>query len=116
MDLHFALVTTTSTSWTTAQAIGALSYMNYQEVKEFSESYQLQQRFEDVQKAALDATIAAISIVGEPKVGMEKWPIQDLENARQQLQRCSAADQVFEQFAKALSDEYTEVLSKHLSK
>jgi hypothetical protein len=116
MELHFALVTTTSTSWTTAQAVGALTYMNYQEVKDFSETYQLQQRFEDVQKTAFEATIAAISAVGELKVGMEKWSTQDLENARQQLQRCSAADQVFDQFAKALSDEYAEVLSKHVSK
>jgi len=113
MGLHFNLVTTTSTSWTTAQAVGALSYMNYQEVKGFSEAYQLQQRFEDVQKAAFDATISAISTVGEPKTGMEKWSNQDLENAKQQLQRCLAADQVYQQFAAALSQEYAEVLSKH---
>lgn len=116
MGLHLDLVTLTSTSWTTAQAVGALSYMHYQEVKEFSEAYQVQQRFEAVQKTAFDATVSAISTVGESKVGMEKWSNQDLQNARQALERCDTADRIYQQFADALSKEYAEVLSKHVSK
>jgi hypothetical protein len=116
MGLHFDLATTTSTSWTTAQAVGALSYMDYQEVKRYSEAYQLQQRFEEVQTAAFNATEAAVSTVGENQLGLEMWPSQDLQNAKQQLERCATADRFYEQFAKELSTEYAEVLSKHVSK
>ena len=116
MGLHFDLATTTSTSWTTAQAVGALSYMDYREVKTYSEAYQLQKRFEDVQNAAFEATGAAVSTVAENHLGLEKWPNQDLQNAKQQLERCATAYRFYDQFAKELSDEYAEILSKHLPK
>ena len=116
MSLHFDLATTTSTSWTTAQAIGALNYMNYQEVKQFSEAYQLQQKFESVENTAFEATEAAVSTVATAKVGLEKVPTQDLLNAKGELERCVTAYHFFQQFADQLSQEYTEVLSKHISK
>ena len=90
--------------------------MDYREVKTYSEAYQLQKRFEDVQSAAFEATGAAVSTVAEIHLGLEKWPNQDLQNAKQQLERCATAYRFYDQFAKELSDEYAEILSKHLPK
>jgi hypothetical protein len=51
-----------NTSWTTAQAVGALGLMGYSEVKRAATVYELQAEFQVLQRRAEDSTIAAMTL------------------------------------------------------
>jgi hypothetical protein len=58
-DLRFnwALATLHATSWNTAQATGALSFMDYPEVKRYTQLYDLQQQFMAVQERGFQSAM-----------------------------------------------------------
>ncbi len=48
-------------SWATAQSVGAISFMPYQEVKSYANIYELQNEYVRLEERTLDASIAAMA-------------------------------------------------------
>jgi len=59
--LSFHRADLSQTSWTTAQSVGAISYMPYQEVKSYADAYELQNEYVRLEERTIDAGIAAIT-------------------------------------------------------
>ena len=57
IDLSLSLASLYSTSWSTAQSVGAVSLMSYQEVKRYKAIYELQDLLSTVQNKTLDRWI-----------------------------------------------------------
>ena len=106
LKLETNLAELSSTSWTTAQAVGALALMDYAEVKRDAAVYQLQQEFEHLQREALDATTAAMAPFTGRTVDPAKASAAELQEERNRVRRSLAALQVQDQIGKALEKRY----------
>jgi hypothetical protein len=87
----------TDSSWTTAQSTGALSYMTYGEVKKYSEVYDLQREYVELQKDLIQRIIDSNDF-GKGKGSLS--PVRD---------RMSAVDRSMlglEQVGKSLDEKY----------
>ena len=63
LDLTFHSTGLNATSWGTAQTMGALSLMNYEEVKRYKSTYQLQEFYGTLQQQAADRFIQ-LGVIG----------------------------------------------------
>jgi hypothetical protein len=111
MSVNFNSATLNTASWTTASTIGALSYMDYAEVKRFAEVYKLQALFERLQEDEIKSVQTQFGALSGLSEGPEKVPENDLREIKQGLQQSDAAIKVMAQIGKALSDEYAKTLA-----
>ncbi len=109
MKLGFVRPDITSASWTTAQTIGALGLMNYQDVKRYASIYELQDEFLRMQERTIDAVIQAITIF-QRNQSPDKLPPSDLQNARQRILTIMSDLQAQEQIGQELQKRYQSVL------
>ena len=79
LTVNFTRADLKTSSWTTAQTIGALSLMSYAEVKRDAAVYQLQEEFLRLQTAAEDSAIAAMSLFQGETQDPSKAGMTDLE-------------------------------------
>ena len=63
LGLNFNLATLNSSGWQTAERIGALAHMDYDEVQKYSELYSLQQLFDEHQRKAVDLVASGSSLL-----------------------------------------------------
>lgn len=115
MTLNFVGTELSATSWTTAQTVGALAYMNYQDVKNFAEAYNVQQEFQRIQNETFDANNAAVGMMVGAHEGFEKMTDQELLEEKHKVEQSIAEYMIYEQVARELSNKYAEVLSKYSS-
>lgn len=116
MALNFVGTELSTTSWTTAQTVGALAYMNYQDVKNFAEAYNVQQEFHRIQNETFDANNTAAGMMVSAHRGFDKMTDQELLEEKHKVQQSIAEYTIYEQVARELSKEYADVLSKYSSK
>ena len=106
LSYNLALLNTASRS--TAEATGALGYMDYVEVKKFATIYDLQQQFNRLQDRLLEAWIPMLTPAqaGDP----EKLDERALRDWRQQVLTSLSHLLAEVNFGKSLSAEYAKVL------
>jgi hypothetical protein len=95
-----------NTSWTTAQAVGALGLMDYAEVKRDAEVYQLQEEFLRLQTRAEDATIAAMVPFTSYPDDPAKMSRGELEDERNRIQNSITALVAQDQVGRELQKRY----------
>jgi hypothetical protein len=100
-----------STSWATAQAVGALSFMEYGEVKRYARIYQLQEEFLRLQQKNLDIVTSALAIFAENK-GPTELPEADLRAERSRILDSLSSITIQQQIGQALMKRYGEVSDK----
>jgi hypothetical protein len=108
LSYNLALLNTASRS--TAEATGALGYMDYAEVKRFAIVYDLQQQFNRLQDRLIEAWIPMLTPAqaGDP----EKLGERALFEWRQQVLTSLSHLQAEVGFGKSLSDAYAKALEK----
>jgi len=100
-----------SASWATAQAVGALSFMEYGEVKRYARVYQLQEEFLRLQQKNLDTVTSALAVFAEGKSPAE-LPEADLRTERSRILDSLSSITIQQQFGQALMKRYGEVSGK----
>ena len=101
MNLSYGIVELSSASWDTARATGAMAYMDYAEVKEYSEVYELQQRLNRIQDELLANFITSL-----PPQGASETSSAELLAAKQSLLKTLAYLKAGEDVARGLIREY----------
>jgi hypothetical protein len=111
LQLEFNLATLNQSSWQSADRTGALAHMTYEQVKDYSELYGLQDLFMGQQRKAIDLVSNAITIVagGDPN----KAPKEDLVQFRQQLLALRSNIFVTEQLGVQLTEAYRKFLQSN---
>jgi hypothetical protein len=90
MTLAWNVVTLNDSSWTTAQTVGALSYMGYAEVKRYAPIYGLQAEFLRLQQRTLDTATSSLSAVASGE-DPEIMPETDMRSEIAKLEGALAA-------------------------
>ena len=106
LSVTYNLADMNNTSWTTAQAIGALSFMNYAEVKRGAAVYQLQDEFLRLQSRSEDAAISAMTLFTVNSGDPGKVPTSDLQDERSRIANSLTALAAEEQIGKQLEKRY----------
>lgn len=112
LKLNFIRSDLSTASWTTAETIGALGLMNYQDVKRFAAAYELQDEFSRLQSRTIDAVISATTLF-EQNVAPDKSPSAELQAEREKILNVMSELQAEEQIAQALDKRYQSVLGRH---
>jgi hypothetical protein len=109
LEIGFHRAELNNTSWSTAQAVGALSLMDYKEVKKNAAVYELQDEFLRLQTRAEDAEIGAMTYFtgrSDPEAS-SKEELADEEN---RIVGSLTALAVQDQMAKQLIQRYSDWL------
>lgn len=104
IDLSWTLKPILDSGWTTAQSVGALSYLPYQEVKRFAEVYQLQGLFVNTANAGASQTFAAIGGFagnGDPR----NFPDWEVKNEITRVQEMCGTQEAERQLGVALAQQ-----------
>ena len=107
----FTLTELHSTAWDTARTTGAVSYMPYQEVERYTQVYDLQHDFEELQQRAFASSLdmQALSTLLDRKAGTISRA--ELSDAERRLGVLLANVVAMQQIAKPLEDRYTKMLN-----
>jgi hypothetical protein len=103
--LGFVLSSLDASSWHTAERTGALNFMDYAEVKKYSEVYGLQELVVAQQRRVLDSVTTALTI-GNP----HDAPLKDVEAFRVNVMTIRAELYAKEQLATQLLEGYEKAL------
>jgi hypothetical protein len=109
INLGMTLFSARNASWQTATTTGAVAYMKYGDVKQFSEAYTLQAQYGSLQERTLDSYLQLQSyIVG----GLDPTKLSpgNSEKARGDLQQTMARLVAMQQVGTALQKTYAEAL------
>lgn len=106
-ELNFTMVATNAASWSTAQATGALAYMNFDEVERYAAIYDLQHYFSTVQQQ-----VARDSVLVGAAPNFDQANPQQLEQWREKVRTRQASYQLELQLADALTQVYRDVLNE----
>jgi hypothetical protein len=110
MSIQVNAANLNSTSWTTAEATGALGYMGYETTKKFAPVYETQgvlQRLQEEQFRNASNTLAPLSnLPGGP----EKLSDDQLRQIERDVLACLSGVNMWDQLAAQLSDGYGRVL------
>jgi len=111
VQLNFDLATLHQSSWQSAERTGALAHMPYEEVKEYSELYDMQELFAAQQRKAVDLVASGSALIASSfdPTAAEK---EDLWRFREQLMFLQSNLLITEQLGKQLVDGYREFLQK----
>ncbi len=106
----FTIAELHSTSWNTASSTGALGYMPYQEVKRYTEVYDLQHDFELLQQRALAASLDVEGLGTLLARNPASLSSAELADAERRLGIELADVNAMEQVAGPLNQRYQELL------
>jgi len=114
LDWSFGLVVLYNTAWQTAASTGALSYMEYPEVQEYTRIYALQDQFNSVQQRSLEQWLALQKwgVRIDPKNGFSQLPPEDLARVEDAASAALIDTQGEENLARTLIQEYERELGK----
>jgi len=105
-NLDISITTLRVAAWNTAEGIGALSYMEFEEVQHYSTIYDLQQQFSVLQQRTLDALLDLESfgflLQKNPK-SISEAQTNDAERA---INKALASLRMAYDIGKALGDQY----------
>ena len=105
LSVSYGVVDLRSSSWETAQATGAFSYMDYGEIKRYAEVYTAQRRLDTVQDQLLNSFI-----VGMPPEDVRRASDTELRGLKNGILRTLAYLHAAESIARQLSEQYGKVL------
>lgn len=108
LTIGFSGPTLSATNWRAAEAIGALSLMDYPTLKKYAGVYETQSEYMRLQARTEDTVIAATTYFHG--ADFEKQSARDLDESRRQLLASITAARVQQQVARQLSAEYGKVL------
>ena len=111
LSLNFNLATLNASGWQTAERTGALAHMDYDEVEQYSELYNMQQLFDQQQRKAVDLVATSITIVASGFDPTTANP-QDLADFRRRVMLLQSNLLVTEQLGEQLTKGYQDFLQK----
>lgn len=106
LELGFNLATLNQSGWQTAERTGALGHMDYDEVKRYSEVYELQDLFDTQQRKAVDLIAAPLMTAASDPTERK----EDLAVFRKELLLVKANLYVVNELRKPLAEAYTKLL------
>jgi hypothetical protein len=106
LSLAYGIVQLHNSSWETAQSTGAISYMNYDEVRRYAEIYDLQRQLDHLQDQLLENYIVSL-----PSTDPARASEAELDDTRRGILRTLSYLHAGEQIAQALSNQYSQALS-----
>ena len=109
LRVGFNLAELSTASWHTAQATGALAHMSFEDVKRYSELYNLQEIYTAHQRRTLERVASAMAIFGGDP---QKAAAKDLEVFRQQVLGMRGDLIVLEQLGGNLKNGYEKTLAR----
>jgi hypothetical protein len=112
LTLNFNLATLSASGWQTADRIGALAHMDYDEVQEYSELYSMQELFDTQQRTAVDLVATASAFVS-PAFDPTRANRDDLLRFRERVMLLQASLLVTDQLGQQLIEGYEEFLQKN---
>ncbi len=109
ITIAFSTPAASSTSWRAAEAVGALSFMDYPTLKKYAEVYEEQNSFLQLQTRTQETVIAALTYFHDEH--LNELNLHDLEEARKGLLASIAGAKAHRQVAAQMSAEYRKVLA-----
>lgn len=100
-----------STSWNTSSNTGALSYMPYPEVKRYTEIYDLQKDYAELQQRAFEASLAVEGLTTIYQRGLHTISEAELSDAEKRIGIALAHASALQQFSEPLLKRYDAALS-----
>ena len=110
LEIGWAVSDIDDASWKTAERTGALAYMEYAEVQEYSRLYDLQALFSEHQRLHVDRVAAALSAITAEDP--EKASVRDTEIFRDRLLALRGDLLTMEQIGQGLKASYAQVAGK----
>jgi hypothetical protein len=111
LHFNYSLAQLRTASRTTAEATGAFSYMDYDEVKDFATVYDLQAVFNHAQDRAVEGGLSALAPVQLLNSKTKPTP-SELEDWKRQIHLASALAVAEQQIGAGLVKSYAELLAK----
>lgn len=111
LSLGWSLKPILDSGWSTAQSVGALSFLHYDEVKEYAEVYNLQRVFVATAQKGAEQTSTAIGFFGQDRAP-ETFQDWELKNEIELTQQAYGSMFAQAQLGQALVNEYDKVLKK----
>jgi hypothetical protein len=113
MTISYHIVTFDSVSWQTAQTTGALSYMPYDQAKEYAGIYSTQEELKvSEQQAAQDAVISLGSFINAQDSDPDPTPAQ-AEILKDRIEALQGQLLLVNSFMQSLSSQYNKFLAAH---
>src|SRR5262249_4173362 len=95
-----------ATSWDTAQTTGALTYMDYQDVKRYAQVYDLQHDFQSLQQRGFSASLDVEGLATLLGREAQRVTAADLADAERKLGVAQATVAAIKEFSAALDQQY----------
>jgi hypothetical protein len=111
LDVGWNLATLNTASWQTAERTGALSFMDYAEVKAYANLYDLQALYAIQQRQAMPHVSAALTALASSGADFGDLSARDLETFRDHLLAMKANVVVEQQLARPLIEAYAKALA-----
>jgi hypothetical protein len=105
LNFTYYLGLLSNTGWNTAQAAGAVAHMPYPDVQKYSDLYDLQRVFDDLQNRLGESVLAAV-----PPSDPDKLDPRELREWRHRIQTSLTYIQNLEGLARGLGGEYDKAL------
>ncbi|GAC1660800.1 MAG: hypothetical protein NVS9B15_24640 [Acidobacteriaceae bacterium] len=100
-----------STSWNTSANTGALSYMPYAEVKRYTEIYDLQKDYGELQQHGFEASLQVEGLMTLLDRGLDKLSTAELSDAEKRMGIAFAHTFALQQFSEPLRKRYDDALN-----
>jgi hypothetical protein len=100
------------TSWNTANSTGALSYMPYEEVKRYTEIYDLQRAYMQAQQKELDAVVGVESLGTLMQKGFSHLTANEISGAERSVAFARASMGTVSDFGGDLQQRYDKLLKQ----
>jgi hypothetical protein len=112
LDFTWTMDELHGTSWNTATATGALSYMDYAEVKRYTRIYDLQKQFLSVQERGFESAMKVDGLITlTMNKDLKKVSDAQLEQAERAIGLAIANALAVEDVGRGLNDEYAKFLA-----
>jgi hypothetical protein len=114
LNWSFGLFPLNATAWSTAASTGAVGYMNYSEVQDYTRVYVVQEQFLSLQQRTLEKwlELQKWSVRISPSGGFSNLNTGELSEIEDEASAALIHTQTEESIAKSLVNEYSKVLQE----
>ena len=115
LDWSFGIFPLSATAWSTAASTGAITYMDYPEVKRYTHIYFIQDQFLSLQQSSLERWLALQKWGNrlDPKQGFAAVTPAEISEIQDETADALSHTVTEESVAKSLDQEYTKLLQEH---
>lgn len=115
LEWSFGIFPLSATAWTTAASTGAITYMDYSEVKRYTQIYFVQDQFLSLQQSSLEKWVDLQKWGNrlDPKQGFEGTTPGELSEIQDEAADALSHTLSEESVAKSLDQEYARLLQQH---